>query len=266
MRTPALLLAQRELSVLNAHYSLSMFVFEEFQKTLEKTTPADRVRFTSDLFRENKMSRLYNVPVQELGHEIAHHQTTLFVLFGSRCSEVAKDYFEWIETFLSELSGRIMSPDNQKPYFERLANLAGRKGSDLFQNEIIWTLDHLRQRRNCLVHRNAEANKEFRFTTRNHGTSLNNFWSETMPDRSIDFRSAAPAEISPDAFLYLLRTTRYCLEQFDRRLCVGLPIADLERHLRGKFDSAMVKRKAPPHPDTVERKFKLFCSLEFGGI
>lgn len=222
MRTPALRTAEAHISTLNTHHSLSAFIFQFFVDAQASSSSSDdSERFTSDVFPKNIRSRLFNVRMEKLTNLITEREAFLAGLFVSRCNEIAKDYFSTNMDLLADLGGPNRQSASNAPFFERLADLLNQNVNDIVPGELRWTLDHLRCRRNCLVHRNAVANNEFESLARNHGTALNRYWDTKMEGRAIDFRSEFPDKLTADGMLYVLRTTRVCLEEIDARLCTA---------------------------------------------
>lgn len=261
MRTRESVAAGKKLSELNTHYSLSALVFQEFADDLKEDEPLPANLVTKDRYPSNSKAALFNVPVNKLAEHVQAYETLLCQLFVSRTSEILKTYFSGITAFLEALQLDHKTVSTGDSFFEQLAAKAGCDISTLLGNELIWTANHLRLRRNCIVHRNTTASSAFEDMCRQHGTALNRFWENKLPSCTIDFRSPDAGGLTPGGMIYLFRATRFLIEKVDENLATIIPLQKLEVLAREEFNFKINCKNLTS--ERVHQRFRTFCRVEF---
>lgn len=192
---------------------------------------------TVDAFPQNVAASHINVRLEDLETLYKAFQHHLIQQTVARCSECVKDYFAWIIDFSERIFGS--SHDSNLPFFEGIAKQIGVTDSDLCPNAMYLTLDHLRYRRNCLVHRDNDSNASFDKLRRQKGHQLNQFWNKRLAPRHparIDFQDPDPSNVSSECLVDILRLARLSVEEFDCRYCRYIPPAKLNDYLEKEFD------------------------------
>ncbi len=236
MRTPALFQLDRTISRLNTFFVTSDFFATEFWRANGDKVKTDPTRFTTELFPENEAAKRINVRMSVLQSHSADFSQFLIQQVVSRCNEASKDYFEWLEHFSFEIYGTTFS--DEPSYYEGIAAQTGALLASLIDPECVETLDHLRIRRNCLVHRDGDANEAYRRISSQKGDRLNKYWQQSLgPGRELnfDFGNKDPGSISALAVIDLLCLTRICIETFDKNYCQKLPGHRLQEYIERAF-------------------------------
>jgi hypothetical protein len=244
MRTPALLTLDRSISELNTYFVLSELYARDFWARNADIAAESPDQLLTVAFPNNPSAKQINIPLRSLKIQSDQYESFLIQQVISRCSEAAKDYFDWIENFNIAMFG--VKRDSELSFFDGIAKQVGVPIASLTDQECIWTLDHLRSRRNCLVHREANANSAFKDLCRQKGDRLDKYWSKRLAprrDARVDFKDADPGNIDSQTFLDLLHFTRLSAETFDKNYCLHLPKPKLERHIESEFDKQVGSKK-----------------------
>lgn len=254
MRTPALLELDRCISELNTYFALSELYSQGFWQQNDKFASESPNQLTTEAFPLNPAARQMNVPLGILRKQSAMYEQFLMQQVVSRCSEAAKDYFDWISDFCHAIFG--MTRDSVNPFFEGIAAQVGVPIGQLTDMECLWTLDHLRCRRNCLVHRDGDSNSAFDLIRRQKGDALNKYWASRLAprrDSRVDFKNPDPGKIASPTFLDLLHFTRLSAETFDKNICSQVPDSKLRAYIESEFD----KQNQSKTMRDAKRKLKL---------
>lgn len=256
MRTPALKTLDSTVSKLNTHFALSNLFAEQFLAANSNQMDGSPTMFTTEAFRGSEAAKRINIPLGKLQKQIGKFENFLLSQSIARCSEAAKSYFEWIECFNVRMFGREREKktDDDNTFFDSLASQIGVTTTALAASECFETLDHVRLRRNSLVHNDEESTKTYSAICRTRGTSLNRYWAGRLNRNCrINFLNSNPSDIDGDAFIDLIHTVRLSTESFDQNYCKLIPNDKLKEYITSRFDKQIDCSKI----DDVRRKKKL---------
>lgn len=239
MRTPALKNLDSTISKLNTHFALSNLFAEQFFLANSTQMNKSPMMLATDAFKGSEAAKRINIPLGKLQKQVDEFETFLLSQSIARCSEASKSYFEWIELFSVKTLDCVRDKKtNDDGFFDSLAIQIGVVSkTKLAPRECFDSLDHVRLRRNSLVHNDEESTKAYSTICRNHGTSLNRYWSERLArDCRIDFSNSNPTDLDGDAFIDLIHTVRLSIESFDKNYCKLIPYAKLHEYIIDQFD------------------------------
>ena len=263
MRTPALKKLDGLISDLNTHFALSNFFAEQFRFS-NASLLADEDRhdeLTATAFPESHGAKRINIPIGKITTQIEDFETYLLSQSIARCSEGVITYFEWIEAFSLFAFGRTRDADGD--FFASICRQFATEKKELLPNECYWTFDHLRKRRNCLIHNNDESTETFEQNCRQHGTILNRYWTDRLGHKCrVNYTNKAPSEITPDAFIDLINCIRLATESFDVMYCQKIPDQKRKDYTLEQFESKFKNEKLSK--DRKAKKINGFSQWLFG--
>ena len=237
MRTPALKKLDRTISSLNTHFALSNLFAEQFLTANLSQMQKSPKTLTTEAFEKSEAAKRINIPLGKLSKKIDEFESFLLSQSIARCSEASKTYFEWIDGFSVKMFNRERDRSDGIEFFDALAVQVGASKIDLAPKECFQTLDHVRLRRNSLVHNDDESTVAYTTICKNHGTLLNRYWATRLSRKCrVDFSDSNPNKISGNEFIDLIHTVRLSIESFDKNVCELIPDHKLRKYVINLFD------------------------------
>jgi hypothetical protein len=260
-RSPSLPRYLKYVSALNRQLTCSDFVYEQFMIDHAEEVKTHGTAFTGELFPANSFSQRFYFAMGKVPSEIDETRAA-----GRRNAFVVN--YSLIEIFqgtLIELAqavlAKVFHPSQGSNYFDAFWIFLGSP-VDWFSSNEIASLDFLRLRRNCLVHRDGTANAAFTTLQRQSGTLLNRHWAKRRTMEQLDFRNASASIVLRDELIDVFNISRDLMTQLDELVVRSFPKRALATHASKLFASQF--RKPPNFSEPrVLRKFKVYARIEF---
>lgn len=260
MRTPAKQVIYAKLSDINRHLTCMLFVAEEFNNAAAGYLEANVGKSVTQVFPENKYNNKFDIKVENIKGNVDDYFQYVRDSFVVYVSECVKEYFSLIIEIGGKVNDRKLIKTSNEEFYPSVAALFGCTTNELIPDMMLHTLQYFRMRRNCIVHKNAEANKALLSHIRNYGTHLNRYWEKLDKRTILQFNSDNISAITDTEVIETINICRVCIRHIDEQICTRLDMSGLERYLRDRFSSIPAKYS---DAKTTERKFRSFCRLEF---
>jgi hypothetical protein len=217
--------------------------------------------FTGQVFQENAFSKRFYFALRKVPDEVsavcAASRRNAFVVNYSLIEIFQNDLIQFAEGVLKR---NFIVPDGGK-YWDSFHDLLGSPTVWLSNLEQA-TLDFLRCRRNCVVHRNGTANDAFRTLQRQKGTLLNRDWRKVRDIHELDFKSATVVDFGVDEIIDVLNISRDLMSTLDHIVCESLPREQVLAHVWTSFQAACKKPKRLQRADQF-RTLKTFARVQY---
>jgi len=178
--------------------------------------------FTGDLFPSNRFGKRFYFAMEKVPREIDD------VCVAGRRNAFVVNYslMEIFQASVMELAEGVLArnfqPSEGNDYFDALWKFLGSPRDWLLSQETK-TLDFLRLRRNCFVHRDGTANAALRALERQNGTLLNRYWAKRRKIQQLDFKNASASEIERDELIDVFNISRDLMSTLDGLVIKSFP-------------------------------------------
>jgi hypothetical protein len=217
--------------------------------------------FTGEVFPTNAFSKRFYFVLRKVPDEVdavrAASRRNAFVVSYSLMEIFQSDLIQFAEAVLK----RNFMLTEEGTYWDAFYDLLGSPKVWLSNLERA-TLDFLRCRRNCVVHRNGTANNAFLTLQRQKGTLLNRHWRQVRHIHELDFKSATVVDFAVDEIIDILNISRDLMKTLDHTVCESLPRELVLTHVATSFQATCKKLKRLHRSDQF-RTFKTFARIQY---
>jgi len=259
MKTRQLSKFYTNISILNDKYAHYLFVWEQFNIDNKSSFIKNADELTTDLFKENKNSKQFNVKIKYL---LESHQSTQNFILESLFT-LAYSFFEKYIEELSKFEKSLEQEDYNKIRMEKL--LEELNIDTFFSDEEKDTLDYIRLRRNKIIHDAENTQKMLKDIIVRNGKKLNNYWNNELRKGryEIDFNKLDISFFNKLEFFDLLNILRKISSKIDKLIVEKIGEEVLIKYIKEEFIEKNSNKIKVLKETKIQKKFLGYCKSEY---
>jgi len=259
MKTRQLSKFYTNISILNNKYAHYLFVWEQFNIDNKGSFINHSDELTTDLFKENKNSKQFNVKIKHLME--SHESTQNFIL--ESLFTLSYSFFEKYIEELSKFEKSLKQEDYNKIKMERL--LEELNINTFFSNEEKVTLDYIRLRRNKIIHDAENTQKILKDIIVRNGKKLNDYWNDELRKGryEIDFNKQNISFFDKLEFFDLLNILRKISSKIDKLIIEKIGEKVLIKYIKKEFIEENSNKIKVLKETKIQKKFLGYCKSRY---